>query len=252
MKTLIISHYNEPLQWVKFISSDTRVIIETKGEIDQLDDLSRCEIIKEPLNVGREASTIARYYTSYPDDHVMFLQGHPVDGFASFHLMNDPNKPRHIPHKIIPSVHFPHEFVDYCCKQIDKGFETSINNPTNIVGWRQTTFFPSCNYVNYLDYTLLLTRFMEKDLREIKSIDFIQNATFVRGPLSQSEKETLKPRLDKICSWILSPYEWMIANPPGAGHDYSKAVFLERTWPFILERKIKVVENQPTPPDRPV
>jgi len=78
-RTVVISRYNEPTDWIKSIPCN--YIVYNKGEDIKDSEISKDNIIKVP-NEGREAETFLRYIVSHYDqlpDSIVFLQGNPFD-----------------------------------------------------------------------------------------------------------------------------------------------------------------------------
>jgi hypothetical protein len=80
-RKVVISRYNEPLDWVSSIECD--YIIYNKGERIENADIPEGKVINVP-NEGREAETFLRYiisnYNNLPDS-LVFVQGNPFDHF---------------------------------------------------------------------------------------------------------------------------------------------------------------------------
>jgi len=239
MKILFLSHYNEKLDWTDYLEDDIKIFIETKckGEFRKDEFLfKRDAVVFKSENIGREAVTIARYYCQNTEDHVMFLQAFPLDVITLRHTSSQ-RKPRWMP---FDPLSMEEEDKKLCCQKIHECFRKSTSESVPILTGFRKDFFPTGSYLRE-SYRKYLKLFVESYDETKEMTPYLPGAGFVRSPLKKEEIDSLSVRLKKIENWIISEEKMTdindkIVDMSGAGHDYSKSVFLERSWPVILQR----------------
>jgi hypothetical protein len=83
--TIVVSRFNENLDWLNEVAHTMNVIVYNKGEPLELDSNNRVNIINLP-NTGRDCHTIFFHiFENYDDlsDFTIFLQGNPLDHFKN-------------------------------------------------------------------------------------------------------------------------------------------------------------------------